>query len=619
MPTFDELYKYHSFSKAPAAAGLTTGQSVNKAGHTVAAKDVWAFDVPYMFKVNNLSDLTSKSPKLNDLAWVGAEKKYCQFNGTSWTDITSTIATTVLKNADGKDVLKFHKGLLTPLDNSNNAGVTSNGQAYRFFVDGKPVQRWVASTDCIDETGFPSLGYNVIVIKNSTDTLLDGTDFYADYYGGTIFFTSGQSTSTKFEISCFEYVGKYVSEELGGIANFQDNRRGEITENDIWGRTVNVYKKDKLVRIEHKLVSSLAATDEWKAQINYVIDNKVFDSDNNFISNLETDKLADGVSAFENSPITYYNSDLSNLYSGDKMFKNTTISTFNTPLPKLIYAPEMFKGSKLTSFNETLSSLTYGVSMFEDTESLKTVTSNTKYLLIGDKMFKNTALESFSGSLPYLYSGAEMFKDTNLSVINSKFSSLITGVGMFENTLLTLDSLETIAKSLPCVNYRYLDEDDNICYYLGDGMTYYYIQYSYDDETQYIIGKYIPYKVPADIIGEITFTWKNTEELISEGTVIAIREYFRWMQLLGWTVITNITDKLEDGEETDNPTIWARVYDASEEDATHTMADGSKVKLSTSPYVYLPVNMFEKEAKYTWKEYASIEDAQTQLGLTPIA
>ena len=87
MPTFDELYKYHSFSKAPAAAGLTTGQSVNKAGHTVAAKDVWAFDVPYMFKVNNLSDLTSKSPKLNDLAWVGAEKKYCQFNGTEWTDI----------------------------------------------------------------------------------------------------------------------------------------------------------------------------------------------------------------------------------------------------------------------------------------------------------------------------------------------------------------------------------------------------------------------------------------------------------------------------------------------------------------------------------------------------
>ena len=351
MPTFEELYKYHSFSKAPAAAGLTTGQSVNKAGHTVAAKDVWAFDVPYMFKVNNLSDLTSKSPKLNDLAWVGAEKKYCQFNGTSWTDITSSIASTVLKNADGKDVLKFHKGLLTPLDNSNNAGVTSNGQAYRFFVDGKPVQRWVASTDCIDETGFPSLGYNVIVIKNSTDTLLDGTDFFADYYGGTIFFASGQSTSTKFEISCFEYVGKYVSEELGGFDKFYDTRLTTVTKDDLWGRSVTTYKQDKSVVIDHKLLSSMAVTDEWRSKVTNVFDNRVYDSNNSFAFNLEVDKLGHGFETFKDSSIENFKGSLDNLYSGEGMFKNSTISNFNSNLPKLMYAPEMFKGTKIDTFN----------------------------------------------------------------------------------------------------------------------------------------------------------------------------------------------------------------------------------------------------------------------------
>lgn len=616
MPTFDELYKYHSFSKAPAAAGLTTGQSVNKAGHTVTAKDVWAYEIPYMFSVDKLADLASKSPKLNDLAWAGAEKKYYQFNGTSWDNITSTISSTVLKNADGKDVLKFHKGELKDLDNTNNAGVTSNGQAYRFFIEGKPVQRWVAATDCIDETGFPSLGYNVIVIKDKSSTLLDGTDFFADYYGGTIFFASGQNASTKFEISCFEYVGKCVSEELGGFDKFYDNRGENVTPDDLWGRVVTTDKEEKSVSVKHNLLTSLVSTSEWRAKVDNVVDDKVYDAEGTFISFAETDKIADGANMFNASPLTSFSGRFDSLYSGHKMFKNSNISSYNGHLNELLYSPEMFKGTDITSFNETLPALTYGKSMFEDTASLKTVTANSSYLIIGEKMFKNSAIESFSGSLPYLYVGTEMFMDTNLRDINTKFSALVTGIDMFTNTNLTLKSIETISKSLPRLNYLVRNEDETVKYGLEDGMVYYYIKYAWNSTAKKIIGEHIPYKIPANIIGELTITWKDPDSLTHDEKLIAIHEYFRWMQLNGWTIITNISDKEID--DTTDDSIWVRGYEVQESYATHATSEGTPVKLVSSPYVYPGLNMFSKDTLNTWKQYSSLSAAVNALNLIPL-
>ena len=613
MPTFDELYKYHSFSKAPAAAGLTTGQSVNKAGHTVAAKDVWAFDVPYMFKVNNLSDLTSKSPKLNDLAWVGAEKKYCQFNGTEWTDITSTIATTVLKNADGKDVLKFHKGLLTPLDNSNNAGVTSNGQAYRFFVEGKPVQRWVASTDCIDETGFPSLGYNVIVIKNDTDTLLDGTDFFADYYGGTIFFASGQSTSTKFEISCFEYVGKYVSEELGG--NLVDNRGLDTTENDLWGR--NVTKTTEFTRVGHDLVSASTLPVEWKNTVASISDNKAYDADGEFVSFVETDMLADGTNMF-GSALTSFSGNLENLVIADGMFQGSGITAIDTELTKLSDATNMFKASGIKSFNIEMPSAVKTISMFEDCANLTTCTANMSYVRTATNMFRNSTIDTFAGALPYLYVGTGMFKNSNLRTINTAFNSLITGVGMFENTSLSLESLKFISQSIPKINSLTYDENEDEYYVFANGHSFYTSKHMWDGNSQSIKIDTEAFDISGNDIGEITITWKNRDLLNYRERLIAVREYFKWMQLKGWTVVSNINDSLIQANG-DSSKVWGRLYEVPENEATHTTTDGKKVVIATASNVYTGLSTWEKEDPYSWAQYDSVEDLITILQLTVLA
>lgn len=110
MPTFDELYKYHSFSKAPATQGLTTGQSINKAGHTVTAKDVWADEIPYMFTASTKQGLDSKTGiKINDLGYTGIDKKYYRYEESGWVDITNTIQSEFLYNSKGKAVLQFHK------------------------------------------------------------------------------------------------------------------------------------------------------------------------------------------------------------------------------------------------------------------------------------------------------------------------------------------------------------------------------------------------------------------------------------------------------------------------------------------------------------------------------
>lgn len=608
MPTFDELYKYHSFSKAPAAAGLTTGQSVNKAGHTVAAKDVWAFDVPYMFKVNNLSDLNSKSPKLNDLAYVGAVKKYCQFDGTSWVDITSSIESEVLKNADGKDVLKFHKGILEPLDNDNNAGVTSNGQAYRFFVDGKPVQRWVASTDCIDETGFPSLGYNVIVIKNDTDTLLDGTDFFADYYGGTIFFASGQNASTEFEISCFEYVGKYVSEELGG--NLVDNRGLDTTENDLWGR--KVVKTTDFTRIGHDWLSATALPENWKEGVVKVINNKTYNSDKSVVTNIETDCIKDGTGLFKDSGLTYFNGSLDNLVKGNEMFTNSPVTSFNIDLPKLQEGEKMFKGTSLTDLvNMALPSLLYGNEMFANTSNLLALTTSTPMLFEGKNMFTNSSIYSISSVFPYLYNGRDMFANSNISTINCTFPALIDGLGMFENTSLSLSSMYNLAHSIPFINEVSYDDNGNEYYVWEQGGYFTFITPTWNNSTNDI--KHINRKVEvkAEGAGIIVITWKDFSGLSDTDKLVIYREFFKLMNLKGWTILTNLyCNSLE--EQTAPEGIYVKTVEASEEYATHTDGSGNYIKLYNAPVLLSPTNGFTTE----WPHYDSLEAAETALNLT---
>lgn len=610
MPTFDELYKYHSFSKAPAASGLKIGQSVNKAGHTVIATDVWAYEIPYMFKVNLVSDLTGLSPKKNDLALVGSVKEYYQFNGQIWNNITSTIESTILQNADGKDVLRLHKGELTVLDNDNNAGTTSNGQAYRYFIGKNPVQRWVSSTDCINEEGIPSNGYNVIVIKNGSSTLLDGEDFFADYYGGAIFFETAQDPSTIFEISCFEYVGKYVSEELG---NLVDNRGLETTENDLWGR--KVVKTPEFTRIGHDWLSATVLPENWNDGIVKVYNNKAYNQDKSKFINIETEYIKDGSNLFKNSELTYFNGSLDNLVKGNEMFTNSPVTSFNIDLPKLEEGEKMFKGTLLTDLvNMALPSLLYGNEMFANTSNLLALTTNTPMLFEGKNMFANSSIYSISSVFPYLYNGRDMFANSNISTINCLFPALIDGLGMFENTSLSLSSMYNLAHSIPFINEVSYHEDGSEYYVWEQGGHFTYTTPRWNGSINDI--EYIKRKVEinSEGAGTIVITWKDLSSLSETDKLVIYKEFFKLMNLKGWTILTNLYyNSIED--QTAPEGVFVKAVETSEEYATHTNGSEKYVKLYSAPVLLRPTQGFSNG----WTHFDSLEEAETALNLNRLS
>jgi hypothetical protein len=88
------------------------------------------------------------------------------------------------------------------------------------------------------------------------------------------------------------------------------------------------------------------------------------------------------------------------------------------------------------------------------------------------------------------------------------------------------------------------------------------------------------------------------------------------MQLNGWTVITNISDKEID--DATNDSIWVRGYEVQQSYATHATREGTPVKLVSSPYVYPGLNMFSKDTLNTWKQYSSLSAAVNALNLVPL-
>jgi hypothetical protein len=627
MPKFEELYQYHAFSKAPASSGLAVGQSVNKAGHTVVAKDVWADEIPYMYNVAATSELPTTA-NLNDLAYVGSDKTYYQFNGSNWKNITSSIESENLPNASGKDVLKFYKGNLTPLDNDNNANTTSNFEAYRFFIGNSPIQRFVAATDNINSKGYPSQGYNVIIIRDGVSTLLDGEDCYVDYYGGTIYFTSRQSSV--FEISLFTYIGSTLDKVIsdGGIEggsnsgtnvsnsnlSFYDTRGANKTSKDIWGTNVKtVTSTDKTkVYVNHNWTSSTNLPDGWNNNIATVVYNKAFSSDGKVVCNVESNTIKNGDKMFENGPLTYFVDKMDNLESGVNMFANSKLDTFEASMSKLMDASNMFKGTKITAFNGNIPSLVIGDGMFENCEKLNSFKANTRNIHSAKRMFANTPIISFKASLPYMYDGTEMFADSMITNLNTSFVSLLDGTGMFENTRLSFYAVDKIAKTLPLINNYVTNSEGETIMQWEDGGWIEYNRKVWTDYIRDMIYTVERLNINPETIGEIMITWRDSGYLSENEKATIVYELFELMNLKGWTVISNLVPPLEE-----EPTsIYARAFEVdSKEKATHTNKEGKFIKLRTAPYVYYPVVGFKKRL---WTNYQSVSDAENALELTKI-
>lgn len=165
-----------------------------------------------------------------------------------------------------------------------------------------------------------------------------------------------------------------------------------------------------------------------------VIDNILYDANNNIIGSFNTNSITDGECSPEgenkifSTDITVFESDLSNLTNGSCMFYKTNLASFASDLSKLTNGWCMFNYcSSLTSFSGDLSSLPNGSSMFSDC----------------------TSLTSFNGDLSSLTNGMFMFNGcTNLTSFTSNLSSLVYGSIMFDGCKLDAPSVKNIITTI---------------------------------------------------------------------------------------------------------------------------------------------------------------------------
>ena len=180
-----------------------------------------------------------------------------------------------------------------------------------------------------------------------------------------------------------------------------------------------------------------------------VVDNKLYDADENVIGEFNTNRIETGFNS------DYFNEDI--LSTNDGLYlnydfkqgepKTYPLTTFNSNLSSLKNGTWMFMSCyNLEGFKGDLSNLEIANNMFFQCQNLKSFDSNLPNLTEGSSMFSDTSLESWDIDLPCLTDGYSMFEGTSLSSFNSDLSSLTDGNSMFGYTYL-----ESWDIDLPCL------------------------------------------------------------------------------------------------------------------------------------------------------------------------
>lgn len=335
--------------------------------------------------------------------------------------------------------------------------------------------------------------------------------------------------------------------------NYEDERGENVTENDLWGTSVTT--DGEKVKIGHKYLSTEGKTyGDSESDLKLTFD-KLYVNDE-FNANIQTERIIE----LNNSPFIgkslSVEGDLSKLKICKKGFENANFKSVEFDLPSLVIGEGSFKGATFPeqSFSRNLENLHYGVEMFKDTKGLNDFLCSIPYCYDAKQMFANSEIKNFRGSTNYLYDGTGMFYNSSLKTLSTRLQALITGIGMFENTELSLKAVETIAYTLPSlVDYsiitnKSVDENGEV------------VDVEYEFVNAFENGVYFNYLVPSfkdgsigtrpfnltilpESVGVITITWKDPSSISLDEAVIIEHEYFRLMELKGWTVVSNLVEK----------------------------------------------------------------------------
>ena len=232
-----DLHKYerfHTFNVVPAGATSELAVAVNKAGHIVQASEVRAEAVPYCGLQGSLDAIKSAyaTYPIGTLASVrNSDNLYQKTAEGVWTQIaipakggfTAITANGQAVSDTNPAILRWHYQVPLTYLNATNNGQDSNRFSAKYLgVDGvsEAINQFVSSTDNIYNNAVSS-GYDVKITKAGTAMNKgesEANDQWMDSpYSGMILFMKQQATGSDIRMTCFEYVGKTVQEQLNNI------------------------------------------------------------------------------------------------------------------------------------------------------------------------------------------------------------------------------------------------------------------------------------------------------------------------------------------------------------------------------------------------------------------
>lgn len=232
-----DLHKYerfHTFNVVPAGATSELAVAVNKAGHIVQASEVRAEAIPYCGLQGSLDAIKSAyaTYPIGTLASVrNSDNLYQKTAEGVWTQIaipakggfTPITANGQAVSDTNPAILRWHYQVPLTYLNATNNGQDSNRFSAKYLgVDGvsEAINQFVSSTDNIYNNAVSS-GYDVKITKagkamNKGES--EANDQWMDSpYSGMILFMKQQATGSDIRMTCFEYVGKTVQEQLNNI------------------------------------------------------------------------------------------------------------------------------------------------------------------------------------------------------------------------------------------------------------------------------------------------------------------------------------------------------------------------------------------------------------------
>lgn len=232
-----DLHKYerfHTFSVVPAGATSELAMAVNKAGHIVQANEVRAEAIPYCGLQGSLDAIKSAYADypIGTLASVrNSDNLYQKTADGVWTQIaipakggfTPITANGQAVSDSNPAILRWHYQVPLTYLNAANNGQDSNRYSAKYLgVDGvsEAVNQFVSSTDNIYNNAVSS-GYDIKVTKGGTAMNKgesEANDQWMDSpYSGMILFMKQQDAGSDIRMTCFEYVGKTVQQQLNDI------------------------------------------------------------------------------------------------------------------------------------------------------------------------------------------------------------------------------------------------------------------------------------------------------------------------------------------------------------------------------------------------------------------